>query len=89
MPASSPFSTIHPSALRPSLPRLAIASVRSKGAIRYRCPETGSFILVTHPAMVEKLSRPDASVRCPGCGDTHLLRPDEDTADIVAARTQA
>ena len=89
MSASLPFTTIHPSALRPSLPRLAIASVRSGGALRYRCPETGSFVLVTHPASVEKLSRPHASVQCPGCGDTHLLQPDDDTADIVGPRTSA
>ena len=90
MPASMPFSTIHPSALRPTLPRLAVASVRSGGALRYRCPETGSYILVTHAATVEQLSRPQASVQCPGCGDTHVLQQqDDDTADIVGFRASA
>jgi hypothetical protein len=84
MSASLPFRAIHPSALRPSLPRLAVASVRSHGALRYRCPETGSFVLITLPAEIEQLSRPHAAVRCPGCGDTHLLAADDDTADIVA-----
>jgi hypothetical protein len=86
---SLPFSTIHPSALRPTLPRLAVATVRSRGALRYRCPETGSFVLITLPAAVEQLSRPHASVRCPGCGDTHLLAPDEDTGEIVRPQPAA
>lgn len=89
MSASLTFNTIHPAALRPSLPRLAVATVRSHGALRYRCPDTGSFVLVTEPAEIAQLSRPHASVRCPGCGDTHLLAADEDSEEIVGPRPAA
>jgi hypothetical protein len=53
------------------------ASVRFSGAVRYRCPQSGSYVLVTDPdAMQQLFVRP---LRCAGCGGLHrLTRGDED-----------
>jgi hypothetical protein len=46
------------------------ASVRL-GAVRYRCPESGSYVLLTDPTALKRLSaRP---VHCGGCGGEHRL----------------
>jgi hypothetical protein len=77
MSAMTPFNTLHPSALRQSaLPRWVSATPRARGALRYRCPKTGSFVLLTHPTELAKMAGPQAPVYCPGCGDTHLLTRD-------------
>ena len=74
MSAMMPFNTLHPSALRQSaLPHWVAATPRAHDAVRYRCPKTGSFVLLTHPTALAKMAGPQAPVRCPGCGDTHLL----------------
>ena len=77
MSEMTPFNTLHPSALRQSaLPQWVTAAPRAHGALRYRCPNTGSFVLLTHPAALAKASGPQAPVHCPGCGDTHVLTRD-------------
>jgi hypothetical protein len=87
---SLPFSPIHPSVLRQSvLPDWVPASRRAHGALRYRCPTTGSFVLLTDPAALAQVFALDSPVRCPGCGDTHLLHSDRDTAGIVAPQRRA
>lgn len=79
MSAPMPFSTLHPSALRQSaLPHWVTATPRARGALRYRCPKTGSFVLLTHPTALAKMSGSQAPVHCPGCGDTHVLTRDGD-----------
>jgi len=72
------WDTIHPSVYREAaIPvRRAIATTRAHGALRYQCPVTGSFVLVTDEATLESLERPLGRVRCVGCGEIHLLTHD-------------
>ena len=57
MSAMPPFDTLHPSALRQSaLPHWVAATPRARGALRYRCPKTGSFVLLTDPTALAKMS---------------------------------
>jgi hypothetical protein len=63
---------------RTTLP-VVTAIERPFGAVRYRCPESGSFVLLTDPeALKDSFMRP---IRCVGCGGLHRLRQ----ADTVAA----
>lgn len=57
--------------------RWVAAEPRPHGAVRYRCPVIGSFILVTEPEALKRLARSRARLRCAGCGETHLLAFDE------------
>jgi hypothetical protein len=41
--------------------------------LRYRCPLTGSFVLVTDAATLAGLARPPAQLRCADCGELHLV----------------
>jgi len=41
------------------------------GAVRYRCPESGSYVLLTDPAVLKRLST--GPVHCAGCGAAHCL----------------
>jgi hypothetical protein len=50
-----------------------IAEPRPSGALRYRCPATGSFVLVTDEVTLDWLSRPRARLRCADCGELHSL----------------
>jgi hypothetical protein len=87
---SAPFNPIHPSVLRRSaLPSWVSARRRSRGALRYQCPATGSFVLLTDPAALAAVSATDAPVRCPSCGDMHLLAPEPQNADIVGPHPAA
>jgi hypothetical protein len=78
MSATDRFGSIHPSALRQAsgLLRWVEATPRPHGALRYRCPVTGSFVLVTDDDALKELSRPRARVRCMDCGEMHLLTQD-------------
>lgn len=81
---------IHPSVFShaASLTRWVPATLRPLGAVRYRCPVTGSFVLVTDDTTLATLDRPRARLRCPTCGEMHLLtqdRRDEDPEAIVPA----
>jgi DNA-directed RNA polymerase subunit RPC12/RpoP len=59
------------------------ARVRGMGAVRYRCPESGSYVLVTDPSALNVLStRP---IACPACGDKHrLMHTDNVPVDSAA-----
>jgi hypothetical protein len=54
----------------------ATATTRAHGALRYQCPVTGSFVLVTDDATLAHLAKPRSRVRCVGCGEMHLLTRD-------------
>jgi uncharacterized protein (DUF952 family) len=56
-----------------STPHRVIATPRPRAALRYRCPRTGAFVLVTDEATLGKLCRPRAQLRCADCGEPHLL----------------
>jgi hypothetical protein len=86
----SPWATIHPSAYRDAatLVRRAAATTRAHGALRYQCPVTGSFILITDEATLASLDRPLGRVRCVGCGEMHLLTHDDGISDAAAIVAQ-
>lgn len=71
-----------------SVVRRAHATMRAHGALRYQCPVTASFVLITDDATLATLTRPRARVRCMDCQETHLLTRDAvncDPAIIVPA----
>ena len=70
-----PWSRLHPSALQHATAPLqsVAATPRPEGALRYRCPVTGSFVLVTEEATLAGLSGRRAWLRCADCGEMHLL----------------
>ena len=79
-----PFNAINSSAIRQATFPLSVPAMRrAHGALRYRCPSTGSYVLLTDPAALAEASAPNAPVRCPGCGDTHLLTQDASRSEIV------
>jgi hypothetical protein len=67
--------------------RWAVASVRPHGALRYRCPVTSSFVVVTDDAMLARLTQPRARLRCLSCGEFHLLtqEPHHSSPNSIAA----
>lgn len=85
-----PFNGIDlPGIRQPAFPLPVAAQRRARGALRYRCPSTGSYVLLTDPAALAEASAPNASVRCPGCGGTHPLTQDASMPEIVRPRTAA
>jgi hypothetical protein len=56
-----------------SLLRPAAATPRAHGALRYRCPITGSFVLLTDEPTLRSLAQPSARLRCADCGELHLI----------------
>lgn len=79
---------MHPSVYRQAgiMSRWAIATPRPHGALRYRCPTTGSFVLVTDEPSLRKLASPPARLRCADCREIHLIAvPAESAPAIVAA----
>jgi hypothetical protein len=66
------------------LMRPAAAETLRQGALRYRCPVTGSFVLVTDETTLHWLARPRARLRCADCGELHLLTVMAGDADAVA-----
>lgn len=83
------WSTIHASVVRHAgaMLRRTVATLRARDALRYRCPVTGSFVLVTDQASLEKFARPTARLRCADCGELHLVTVEGggDAGVIVAA----
>ena len=69
------FGTIHSSVFgqTASAVRRAPATMRGHGALRYQCPATKSFVLVTDDATLASLAKPQPRIRCADCGDMHLL----------------
>jgi hypothetical protein len=75
---SVPWGTIHPTVFiqAASMVRWAVATPRPHGALRYQCPITGSFVLVTDEAALAGIARPRGRLRCIDCGEVHLLTHD-------------
>jgi hypothetical protein len=72
------WSTTHTAAYSQAagVVRRAAATMRAHGALRYQCPLTRSFVLITDDATLAGLARPQSRVRCVDCGETHLLTRD-------------
>jgi hypothetical protein len=72
---SQEWSTIHPSVFKSSAEpaHRVSATLRPSGAVRYCCPVTGSFVLVTDPTALARIAEHDIRVRCMDCGEMHLL----------------
>jgi len=47
--------------------------LRPRGAVRYCCPVTGSFVLLTDPAILARFAERDTRLCCADCGEMHLL----------------
>ena len=78
------WDALHPSAVIHARSKLrpVRAVARPHGALRFQCPESTSFVVVTDDRTLATLGRPRARLRCPSCGETHLLlleSPSEDT----------
>lgn len=69
------FGTIHASVFNQaaSMVRRAKATMRGHGAVRYQCPTTNSFVLVTDDATLASLAKAQPRIRCADCGEMHLL----------------
>jgi hypothetical protein len=67
---------IHPSIYRQvnSAPRWTPAKAIANDAFRFRCPETGSFVLLTDEETLSALRGGRARLRCVACGELHLVR---------------
>ena len=78
MSTTDRFNSIHPSALRQAsgFMRWVEATLRPHGALRYRCPVTGSFVLVTDDDTLKAVGTQRAQIRCVDCGEIHLLTQD-------------
>ena len=87
--ANNDWEMIHPSGYghAAALMRWVEATPRPHGALRYQCPVTNSFVVVTDDETLAALDKPRARLRCPTCGEMHLLTQDGDAAvaAIVAA----
>ncbi len=70
-----PTRQFHPSVYATAGRLLQAATVpRASGAMRYRCPVSASFVLVTEePILASLKARPSLQRRCPACGEMHLL----------------
>ncbi len=82
------WKRIHPSVFHEAAgPLLAAkATLRSRGAVRYRCPINGSLVLVTDDETLSRFDRAPVRLRCGDCGEMHLLTcaADSTPAIIVA-----
>ena len=58
------------------------ATPRPHGALRYRCPLTGAYVLVTDEPTLKRFSRPPARIRCADCGEQHLVTIEADERPI-------
>jgi hypothetical protein len=65
--------------------RWAEATPRPHGAVRYRCPLTGSFVLVTDEASLNQLAQSPARLRCADCRDIHLMTIAAEAAHVIVA----
>ncbi len=88
---SSAWGMIDPSVYShaAALLRWVEVTPRPHGALRYRCPVMDSFVCVTDDATLAALDKPRARLRCPSCGEVHLLTRDSaGDAAIVAAQAE-
>ena len=74
-PSALNWGTFHPSVFRhaATLTRWVAASARPHGALRYQCPVTRSFVVVTDDTTLAALDQPRARLRCAACSEMHLL----------------
>lgn len=81
------WNKIHASAFNEArwLLRSAQATPRRHGALRYACPVSGSFVLVTDEPTLARLRRGRARIRCADCGEQHLVTVVAAEADGVVA----
>lgn len=73
---SRSMGQFHPSVFHASAGPLLSAATepRASGAMRYRCPVSASFVLVTEEPILASLKAcPSLRRRCPACGEMHLL----------------
>lgn len=82
-------STIHPSVHRHSTGflRRVPARQRALGAVRYCCPVTGSFVLVTDDAALDRLAHRGGRLRCVACGEAHLLACESADGSVIVPQT--
>lgn len=81
------WSTIHASALNQARDPMqwVSATPRPHGALRYRCPVSGSYVLVTDEPTLARLARGRARLRCADCREQHLVTvAADDCGEIVA-----
>ena len=67
------WDMIHTRGSPRGLPRRAAVTARPDGALRFQCPITGSFVVVTDDRTLAALGRPGARLHCPSCGEMHRL----------------
>ena len=80
------WNTIHASAFSEAraLLRWVEASTRPHGALRYRCPVSGSLVLVTDEPTLSRLRHARGRLRCADCGEQHLLTVGAEPDGVVA-----
>ena len=76
------WTRIHSSVFRQmnTASRWASATAVAAGALRFRCPQVGSYVLLTDEKTVARLSKGVARIRCAACGEIHLLACDDSGA---------
>jgi hypothetical protein len=57
------------------------ATLRPSGAVRYRCPVTGCFVLITDPSTLARIVGRDIRTRCVDCGEMHFLTQEAPALD--------
>ncbi|MGB7257050.1 MAG: hypothetical protein WBD48_03125 [Pseudolabrys sp.] len=69
------WTRIHSSVFRQmnTASRWASATAVATGALRFRCPQVGSYVLLTDEKTVARLTNGVARIRCAACGEIHLL----------------
>jgi len=69
------WATIHPSVINEAARPIRTAELtrRAQGALRYRCPVSGGFLLVTDDETLHRLEQLPARIRCADCREMHLL----------------
>jgi len=75
MSINQDWGMIHPGVFSQSAGpvRWVSATSRRHGALRYRCPVTECFVVLTDDDALAGLERPHARLRCPSCREMHLL----------------
>lgn len=73
--ANAPWGTVAQAAYgrTAASPHRVWATPRLHGALRYQCPVTDSFVLVSDDATLTKLARAHGRIRCVDCGEDHLV----------------
>ena len=79
------WNAIHPTVYRQLTGPLRYAETtpRPDGSLRYQCPVTGSFVLVTDEPTLANLNG-RARIRCMDCCEIHLLRQGAGADDPAA-----